>query len=154
VVLAMTYLGGKTEDHLAALKVDPSATSSWPAPLSPRISDHRGCPAKEIRRGSTWGDAWVAKLNSSLTTELFGTYFGSTGEEQAQALAVDAAGNVYITGLATSTGLTPTSLGTNPTAFQSGYGGGSQDAFLLELNPTGPLLCTSATSAAPVPTAA
>jgi hypothetical protein len=47
-------------------------------------------------------DAWVAKLNSSGTELIYATFLGGSGNEQTGGLAVDSAGNAYVTGSTTS----------------------------------------------------
>ena len=56
----------------------------------------------------------------------------------ATGIAVDAAGNAYVTGYTDSTDF-PTTAG----AFQTTYGGGDYDAFVTKLNPTGTALVYS-----------
>ena len=89
---------------------------------------------------ATWGspvraysgsgyDAFVAKLNSSgsLTWNTF--LGGNGGEDQANGIAVDGSGNVYVTGWSVAT------WGSPVTAF----GGGSSDAFVAKLSSSGSL---------------
>jgi hypothetical protein len=64
-------------------------------------------------------------------TLLYSTYFGGSGFEDTRAIATDSSGNVYIAG-STALGLFPIKG-----ALQSVYGGGSTDAFIAKLNPTG-----------------
>lgn len=58
------------------------------------------------------------------------TYLGSTGGEQASAVAVDASGNVYVTG--NTSGSFPASAGAYDTAASGGY-----DAFITKFDSTG-----------------
>ena len=92
-----------------------------------------------MRRGSN--DAFVAKLDASGTSLSYLTYLGgSTGDpidsERGNSIAVDAAGNAYVTG---STYINDFPV-TN--AFQTTNGGGG-DAFITKLNPTGSALIYS-----------
>lgn len=61
----------------------------------------------------------------------YSTYYGGSSFDQANAIAADTAGNMYIVGYTAST-LFPTSSPEQPT-----HGGGSYDAFVLKLSPTG-----------------
>ena len=82
-------------------------------------------------------DAYVAKLDPTLSTLLFATYIGSTGVDQANAIAVDSGGNAWVTGSTTSAAF--------PT-FNSPYmgaSGGGQDGFVFKLNATGTALLYS-----------
>ncbi len=67
----------------------------------------------------------------------YSTYLGGNGDTYANAAKVDAAGNVYVAGSTTSTNF-PT---LNP--YQSTYQGGTEDAFVSKLNPTGTALIYS-----------
>jgi hypothetical protein len=77
-------------------------------------------------------DAFVAKWGTSGAL-VYSTYFGGSRDDAGRAVALDAAGNVYITGETSSPNL--------PTlnALQTTFGGGSDlvtDAFVAKLNPT------------------
>src|SRR5260370_27837611 len=67
----------------------------------------------------------------------YSTYLGGSGTDIGQGVAVDAAGNAYVTGETSSTNLT-----TTPRALQTTFVGVT-DAFLTKLNPTGPGLVSS-----------
>jgi hypothetical protein len=83
--------------------------------------------------------AFVAKLNPGGTALVYATYLGGSGVDRANALAVDAAGDVYVTGSTQSPDF-PTTAG----AFQTTYGKVSgTDAFVTELDPTGATLLFS-----------
>src|SRR2546430_616141 len=69
---------------------------------------------------------------------IYSTYLGGAGNDNASSVAVDAAGNAYVTGITSSTINFPTTAG----AFQTISGGGS-DAFVTKLNPTGSVLLYS-----------
>jgi len=83
--------------------------------------------------GGGTADAFVAKINSSGTSLLWGTYYGGSVVDEGKSIAVDASGNTYITGFTTSTNHIA-SAG----AYQSAYAGGTgDDAFIAEFNSTG-----------------
>ncbi len=78
--------------------------------------------------------AFVTKLNPTASDLVYSTYLGSTGG--GVSIAMDSAGNAYITG----------SAGFNfPTVspLQKRYGGGQSDAFVSKFNPTGSALVYS-----------
>ena len=79
-------------------------------------------------------DGFVAKLDPTGSALVYSTYLGGSGGDVIFGLAVDAAGNAYVTGLTDSTDF-PTTMG----AFQTTYGGGTfvSDAFVTKLDPTG-----------------
>jgi len=76
---------------------------------------------------------FVAKLNASGTALLYSTYLGGSKDDFANAIAVDSAGNAYVTG--------NTASPTFPVAaaFQSSLKG-TGDAFVAKLNATGGLV--------------
>ena len=59
----------------------------------------------------------------------YSTYLGGNGDDQAYGIAIDSAGNTYVTGYTYSTTF-PTK---NP--FQATFGGGSYDAFVTKIGP-------------------
>ena len=75
-------------------------------------------------------DAFVAKLNDTGTGLVYSTYLGGSGQDKGQGIAVDGAGNAYVTGSTPSTNF-PTANALQPTL------GGGYDGFVAELNPTG-----------------
>jgi len=74
-------------------------------------------------------DMFVLKLNSSGTYQ-WHTFYGSSGDDFGNAIAVDASGNAYVTGGSNATWNGP--VGQNPL---DGYSG-SYDIFVLKLSPT------------------
>ncbi|QOY91164.1 DUF7948 domain-containing protein [Paludibaculum fermentans] len=81
-------------------------------------------------------DAFVLKL-SPTGALIFATYLGGKGDDQGEALAVDAAGNIYLGGQTTSTDFPVTA-----TASQKTLAGGI-DAFVARLDPTGKVIYSS-----------
>jgi hypothetical protein len=79
-------------------------------------------------------DVFVAKLDitqAGAAALQFATYLGSSNKERANGVAVDAAGNVYVTGATFSSDFPAVR------ALQNSFGGGSYDAFVVKLNPAG-----------------
>src|SRR5437867_5147906 len=126
-----TYVGGAGTDQAFAIAIDASAnvyltgnTSSADFPTT--LSAFQPTP----QGGS---DAFVVKLNSAFTARTYSTYLGgTTGDDAGRGIAVDATGNVYVTGFTAST-----DFPTTPGAFQTAFGGGGLDAFVVKLNPAG-----------------
>src|SRR2546425_1839517 len=126
-----TYVGGAGTDQAFAIAIDASAnvyltgnTTSVDFPTT------LGAFQTTLQGGS---DAFVVKLNSAFTARTYSTYLGgTTGDDAGRGIAVDATGNAYVTGFTASTDF-PTSAG----AFQTTFGGGVLDAFVVKLNPAG-----------------
>ncbi|HEX5431213.1 MAG TPA: SBBP repeat-containing protein [Bryobacteraceae bacterium] len=90
------------------------------------------------------GDAFVAKFTSQGALSYM-TYLGGSGDDAAFGLAVDTAGNAYVTGMTNSSNF-PVTDGVLQSA-QKGSGGNScarfGDAFVAKLNPSGTKLVYS-----------
>ncbi|MBL7964831.1 MAG: gliding motility-associated C-terminal domain-containing protein [Flavobacteriales bacterium] len=80
-------------------------------------------------------DAYAAKLDASLTTLIWGTYFGGSAADAGYSCELDVQGNLYITGGTRSADL-PTSTG----AVQPAFLGGNADAFVARLSADGSAL--------------
>src|SRR5438309_3164729 len=126
-----TYVGGGGTDQAFAIALDASAnvylagnTNSADFPTTV------GAFQPALRGGV---DAFVVKLNSAFTARTYSTYLGgTTGDDAGRGIAVDATGSAYVTGFTASTDF-PTTAG----AFQTAFGGGGLDAFVVKLNAAG-----------------
>jgi uncharacterized repeat protein (TIGR01451 family) len=76
-------------------------------------------------------NAFVAKLDPAGAL-VYATYLGGGRFTDGRGIAVDAAGNAYVTGATNST-----DFPTTRSAFQRSYGGGPFDAFVTKLDPRG-----------------
>ena len=76
-------------------------------------------------------DAFVSKLNAAGNTLIYSTYFGGSGLDICDMIAVNSTGNAYITGETTSQDFPITS-----SAFQTHFKG-TKDAFVTELTAAG-----------------
>ena len=83
------------------------------------------------------GNAIVAKLNVAGSALVYSTYLGGSGGELPFGIAVDTAGNAYVTGVTGSSDFPMSS------PLQATFGGGNQDAFVSKLNPAGTALAYS-----------
>ncbi|HEV8144853.1 MAG TPA: SBBP repeat-containing protein [Bryobacteraceae bacterium] len=133
VISFSTFLGGAASEHAGGIAVDSSqnvyvagGTLSTNFPVVSAVQASSG--------GSQ--DAFVTKIRTDGGAFLYSTYLGGSGgaqgnPEQANAIAVDAAGNAYVAGVTNSSNF-PVTTG----AFQTVFGG-VQDAFVAKLNPAG-----------------
>jgi Beta-propeller repeat len=117
-----TYLGGSGDDRAygIALGADGSAYVTG-------VTASRNFPVANALQSSLAGakNAFVLKLNPAGNALVFSTYLGGAGSDSANAIAVDAGGNVYVAGDTTSTTFPVTGLQTAKH--------GSQDAFAAKL---------------------
>jgi hypothetical protein len=140
-----TYLGGSGTDDCDAVAVDDSGSiylachsNSKEFPLATstlegdRASRHKTSPSPEHRF-----DAFIVKLDPTASRVLYTTALGGSHWETAGAIAVDASGNVYVTGTTESPDF-PATEG----AFQRRPGGDS-DVFVAKLDSSGAVVyCT------------
>jgi uncharacterized repeat protein (TIGR01451 family) len=122
-----SYLGGGLTDQGNGIALDSSGDAYVTGLTS--SSDFPTANAFQASESGTSQDAFVTKVGPSGAL-LSSTYFGGSGSESGNAIAVDGSGNAYITGSTSSTNL-PTQ---NP--FQAANGGGTTDAFVAELSPS------------------
>jgi hypothetical protein len=81
-------------------------------------------------------DVFVSKVNAAGTALVYSTYIGGSGDDQAQGIAVDSSGNVYVAGW-TSSGDFPTHAPLQASLL------GIRNAFALKLNAAGSALVYS-----------
>lgn len=135
-----TYLGGNQDDHANAIAIDSAgnvfiggATASGNFPVAgPTQSSYAG-GGGEHNNGDEMGDGFVAVLNSTATTEIFGTFLGGSMDDSVEGLTIDASDNIVVTGVTMSPDFPVTSA-----AYQPHYGGASSigrvygDAFVAK----------------------
>jgi hypothetical protein len=132
-LLYSSYLGGSGQDRGNQIALD-SGGNAYVAgfTVSTNFPTTLGAFDTTFNGG---GDAFVTKLNPTGSGLTYSTYLGGSvglnATDSAQGIAVDAAGDAYVTGTAESTNF-PTTAG----AFQPAHAGGT-DAFVTKLNPTG-----------------
>lgn len=78
-------------------------------------------------------DAFLVKFNSA-GIRLWGTYYGGSGTETGTSCTTDPSGNVYLTGLTSSTG---GNVIATPGVHQTSHAGGSYDGYLVKFNSNG-----------------
>jgi hypothetical protein len=135
VLVYSTYLGGSGNWNVAnGIAVDSSgdayvtgytASTNFPTPGAVQTTSGGG------------DDVFISKLNSSGTALVYSTYLGGSGGDTGYAIALDSAGDAYVTGYTASTNF-PTTFG----AFQTSLGA-SVGAFITKLNATGSALVYS-----------
>jgi Bacterial Ig-like domain (group 3)/Beta-propeller repeat len=128
-----TYLGGSEDDYGEGIAVD-GARRAYVTGETTSSNFPTRHPLQAAYGGG--GDVFVAKINTAGSALVYSTYLGGTGFEQGNFIAVDRAGNAYISGITNSIDF-PTK---NP--LQAGYGGNG-DAFVAKLNPSGRALVYS-----------
>jgi Beta-propeller repeat len=130
------FIGGSADDRGRAIAVDSagnayvtgytgSTEATFPATVGPDLTYN----------GSGITDAFVAKVNPAGTALVYAGYIGGSGNDVGNGIAVDSAGNAYVTGLTTSTEATfPATVGPDLTSNDG------DDAFVAKVNPGGTAL--------------
>jgi uncharacterized repeat protein (TIGR01451 family) len=137
-IIYSTYVGGSGLDRGNSLAVDSSGnayvvgrvdSSSTNFPTTP------GVFAPSYRGGDF--DAVIFKLNSQGSAFVYSTFLGGEENDSTEGVALDPAGNLYVTGGTKSIGF-PTTIG----AFQASRAGDT-DAYISKMNPSGSALLYS-----------
>ncbi|HSR05711.1 MAG TPA: SBBP repeat-containing protein, partial [Bryobacteraceae bacterium] len=101
-LLYSTYLGGSNLDWGSAIGIDSSGNAYVAGYTS--SGDFPQINAVQVGFGGLY-DAFVSKLNASGNALCFSTLFGGSASDVANALAVDASGNMYLGGQTNSVNL-------------------------------------------------
>ena len=126
-----TYYGGTGIDEGAGITVDGANNPVITGQTNSIVSIASTGAYQTTLSGAN--DAFVAKLNNTATTRLWGTYFGGTGSEQGtEAICNTTNGAVGVIGYTSST-----SGIASANAHQPSYGGGVQDAFVAYFTTAG-----------------
>jgi len=80
-------------------------------------------------------DAFVATVNADGTGLDYATYLGGESSERSNDISLDSDGNIFVTGQTSSS-----DFPTTPDAFQTSYGGGPVDAFVVRFSTGGSAL--------------
>ena len=128
-----TLLGGSLDDYGTAIAVDKFGNAYVAG-----LTDSTDLPTtagafQQVYQGGNY-DGFVVKLGPSGGAPIYATYLGGSGEDHANAIAVDSAGDAFVTGQTNSDNFPAVN------AFENSYTGGACgcfDAFVTEVNPTG-----------------
>jgi RHS repeat-associated protein len=144
-IIYSTYVGSPAADAGQAIAVDAAGnaylTGSGSYGFPTTSGAYQGSNTSWLYGGGT--NAFVTKLNAAGDNLVYSTMLGGSGAATGYGIAVNAAGNAYVTGSTANTGYPLVSFPTTAGAYQTTYGGGSTDAFITEFDPSGSTLVYS-----------
>ena len=127
----LTYLGGSQNDAGQAIAVDSGGnayvtgfTDSSNFPIIGAALQTKFGGDGSIQQRLNFGDAFLAIVNPTGTGLQYSSFFGGSLDDAAAGLCLDAADNVYITGVTVSSNLTTTSDAAQKTYGGKGLNGG------------------------------
>jgi len=122
-----SFLGGGGDDRGSGIAVDPATNAYVTGRTQGGLPTTAGAFDTSVN-GSL--DVFVTKFNPAGSAPLlYSTYLGGSGNDQGRSIALDAAGDAYVTGRTGSTNF-PTTPGSADTSFN-----GVNDAFVTKFNP-------------------
>ncbi|MCX6149091.1 MAG: SBBP repeat-containing protein [Ignavibacteriales bacterium] len=134
-----TYIGGSSNEMAFSIAVDVEGNAYVTGTTnSKNYPTTSGAFQKSFGGGIGdyfTGDGFVTKLNSTGSALVYSTFMGGSNNDHSYSIAVDAAGDAYITGQTYSS-----DYPTTPGVFQTTYVGGYNtfgDAFVTKLNSIG-----------------
>jgi photosystem II stability/assembly factor-like uncharacterized protein len=137
-----TYLGGNSNDTGLGIATDLSG-NAYVTGITFSTNFPTQSPIQATLNGPNGGDAFVTKLNSQGSALFYSTYLGGTESDTGRGIAVDAAGNAFVTGFTSSVSfpVVPGALSTRSQMHKSVDGGGSwtNDNYGLTAPTSGPI---------------
>jgi hypothetical protein len=146
VVWYSSYLGGSSNDQASGITVD-GAGNVYVTGFTSSVDFTHARPASVLgpckgRCGKGSLDAFVTKIDPSGRALVYSAYLGGSGADQGNGIAVDSSGNVYVTGVTSSSDFPL--VNQIPGACVGSCGGGSNnDAFVTKINAAGNALVYS-----------
>ena len=135
-ILASTWFGGANGENLVS---DVALAPTGDVVIVGETNTTAGFPLVNAYQTTFQGgirDGFVAKLNATLTSAVFSTYFGGNQRDVVRDVAVDTAGTIHIVGT-TGSAVFPLVQPVQPTLASA------NDAFIARFGPTGALTFSS-----------
>ena len=130
------FIGGVGDDEAFDVDVDAAGNAYVTGYTSSTQTTFPVVVGPDLTHNAGTNDAFVAKISPDGMSLLYLGYIGGNGTDLGRGIAVDAAGNAYVTGYGNSTQFSfPLVVGPG-----SEYGGGTYDAWVVKINPAGTAL--------------
>ena len=130
-----TYFGGASYEDARAIAVDATG-NAYVTGMTISVNFPTKNPFQANLGDTPGGDAFVTKFNASGNALIYSTYLGGTASDRGYGIAVDNAGNAFVTGVTSSSNFPVVA------AFQPTLAGGG-NAFVTKLNAAGSALIFS-----------
>jgi hypothetical protein len=131
------YIGGSSNDYGEDIAVDDAGNGYVTGCTSSTEDSFPATGGPDLTHNGGENDAFVAKVSASGAALLYAGYIGGSGRDLGYGIAVDGAGNAYVTGDTASTENTfPVAVGPDLTYNGGDYG----DAFVAKVSPSGAAL--------------
>jgi hypothetical protein len=125
-----TFIGGGSDDEAFGIAVDNNGNAYITGETNSDSYPTANAPFQHSRHGGY--DAFITELNASGSGLVFSTFAGGSADDAGNGIAVDSSGNIYVAGTTGSNDFPGTG-----SSFQSGYQGGTSDAFVIKYLPNG-----------------
>jgi hypothetical protein len=128
LIVFTSLLGGSSQDQASAVAADADGNlvvAGWTSSTNFPVT----AAARQTQFGGSV-DAFVAKFGGNGSYLIFCTFLGGNGDDRAMGLALDSSGNIYLTGHTASANF-PVASAVQKTL------SGTEDAFVMKLNPAG-----------------
>jgi hypothetical protein len=130
-----TYLGGSAGDLATGIALD-SSNNAYVSGITGSSNFPTTTGAFQTTQSGSFDNGFVTEIKADGSTKIYSTYLGGTGGNDPFGIAVDSAGEAYVTGSTSSTNF-PT---VNPAQISNG---GGLDVFVTKFNSAGSALLFS-----------
>lgn len=132
-----TYYGGSGSDNGVSLAVEVSTGNVYMCGVTSSTNGIATASSHQtLTGGGALTDAFLVKFNSSGVRQ-WATYYGGNSNDISHSCALDASGNIYMSGTTELTVTASASIIATSGSHQSSFGGGINDAFLVKFNSSG-----------------
>ncbi len=137
-----TFLGGDRDDVGRGIAVDGAGNAYVTGASDHRSHNFLDAPGfrKTVSTPGADIDAFVVKVSPTGSALVYASFLGGRHTDVGYGIAVDGAGNAYVTGDAGGRCCVDALFRTTTGVFQATFGGGNADAFVAKVNPTGSAL--------------